>query len=124
MNTRFFAEFITVLSRKVNPCPNVSSSMKRRYNDEDNDDIDSCCKYTATVSLMNPPNANGGCNLPRAVSEISLHNKVLDITFDAEEEDKDNKEEKKEKEEEPKKEEEEEVGFWWINEVVRRASII
>ncbi len=89
MNTRFFAEFLVVLSRRVNPCPGL---------DDGCDEDDSCAKMFAadgTAMMMDG-------RLPRNNSTLSLHSRILDLTYESgvprekQEEDKKKKEEKKE----------------------------
>ncbi len=58
MNTRFFAEFLVVLSRRVNPCPGV----------DDGDDSGDCCSTTKPLV-----EANG--TLHKNNSTLSLHSK-------------------------------------------------
>eukprot|EP00095_Tigriopus_kingsejongensis_P003608 maker-scaffold49_size462716-snap-gene-0.5 protein:Tk03608 transcript:maker-scaffold49_size462716-snap-gene-0.5-mRNA-1 annotation:"innexin inx2" len=61
MNTRFFAEFLVVLSRKVNPCPNL-----------EDDDCGEC-----EVLFK------GNGELAKNNSSLSLHDQIVDLTYDA-----------------------------------------
>ena len=73
MNRRFFAEFLTLLSRRVNPDPNVDD-------DEENEDILKQMQKPKTNSVMDltgKPGKFGKKNL----SSITLHSKVFDLTF-------------------------------------------
>lgn len=86
MNRRFFAEFLTLLSRRVNPDP-------EQEEDEDEEEGEDMCPplpreknfsvdFTADENLKKPmkPGLNkfGRKNL----SSITLHSKVFDLTFD------------------------------------------
>lgn len=64
MNTRFFAEFLVVLSRKVNPDPGL-------VDDEDCHD-DECTNLMKTNGTIQANN-----------SSLSLHSKIVDLTYDA-----------------------------------------
>ena len=75
MNRRFFAEFLTLLSRRVNPDPNVDD-------DEENEDILKRMQKpirgtNSTMDLTGKPGKFGKKNL----SSITLHSKVFDLTF-------------------------------------------
>ncbi len=100
MNTRFFAEFLTVLSRRVNPCPGL-------------DEVLSDC------TLLLPEKASNSLRgrLAKNNSTLSLHDRILDVTYvpggSGEEEVSNKKKDaevevsKKETDEEPKQEDNE-----------------
>ena len=69
MNTRFFAEFLVVLSRKVNPCPGLT--------DADCCEDDSCTKFAACDGQL----VDG--RLPKNNSTLSLHSRILDLTYES-----------------------------------------
>jgi len=86
MNKRFFAEFLTVLSRRVNPCPGL--------------DLD--CEDERLEGVTD--------GLKKCQSTLSLHSRILDLTYDPGEDIGGGGEEKKEEEKEDKKEEPKEVS--------------
>ena len=61
MNTRFFAEFLVVLSVQVNPCPGI----------EPDDDC---------IPLVQDFQRKNG-KLPHNNSTLSLHSRILDLTY-------------------------------------------
>lgn len=85
MNRRFFAEFLTLLSRRVNPDPEII---------DEEEELDIMCppvptREVSTLSINNPekkqllkPGANSRFGGKRNMSMISLHSKVFDLTFD------------------------------------------
>ncbi|TRY78246.1 hypothetical protein TCAL_06746 [Tigriopus californicus] len=64
MNTRFFAEFLVVLSRKVNPDPGLA--------DEEECQDDECTNLIKANGTVKPNN-----------SSLSLHSQIIDLTYDA-----------------------------------------
>ena len=87
MNRRFFAEFLTVLSRRVNPDPEIIEE------EEELENMSICPPLPASampsnLSINSPEKKNllkPGVNNKfgkRNMSMISLHSKVFDLTFD------------------------------------------
>ncbi len=99
MNRRFFAEFITVLSHRVNPCPGVKIHSPGGNSEADEADC--------------APFANENGEFARCESGISLHSKIVDMLYDEDyvggggddggKEKKEKDDDKKDKEEEKKK---------------------
>ena len=90
MNRRFFAEFLTLLSRRVNPDPEI-------IDEEEEDEMENMVpslptRETSNLSINQLNNSEkknflkpGGVNYfrtKRNPSMISLHSKVFDLTFD------------------------------------------
>lgn len=86
MNRRFFAEFLTLLSRRVNPDPEVEDT-------EEEEEEDMCPplprdkQFSVDYSNDRPPNMPlkpGGLSKfgRKNLSSITLHSKVFDLTFD------------------------------------------
>ena len=89
MNRRFFAEFLTLLSRRVNPDPEI-------IDEEEEEEMENCMPPLPTREisnlsinqLNNPEKKNllkpvpGYFRTKRNASMISLHSKVFDLTFD------------------------------------------
>ena len=86
MNRRFFAEFLTLLSRRVNPDPEIIEEEEELENGMVCPPLPS--REVSALSINNPEKKHllkpgmskfGG---KRNMSMISLHSKVFDLTFD------------------------------------------
>lgn len=86
MNRRFFAEFLTLLSRRVNPDPEVDD-------EEEEEEEDMCpplprekqfsVDYTGSGGVVKQSKTGTLSKFGKKnLSSITLHSKVFDLTFD------------------------------------------
>jgi hypothetical protein len=87
MNRRFFAEFLTLLSRRVNPAPILEGE-----EGEQDDEMSDMCPPLPRQKSMDGFTVGDGKHHPvktgldkfgrKNLSSITLHSKVFDLTFD------------------------------------------